>query len=282
MILVTGATGNVGSALVRQLTEAGEPVRALSRGAGAATLPPGAEAAVGDLNDPASLVPALAGVSAVFLFPGYDHLPETLAEIRRAGAERVVLLSGSSAVGGDLDNAVSRYMIESETAVRESGLPWTLLRPCAFMTNTLQWADQLRAGDVVRAPWADVRIANIDPYDIAAVAARALLSKDHEGQAYALSGPESLLPGDRVRILGEVLGRELRFERQPDDEARAEMSALMPQQYVDAFFSFYSDGTLDESRVVETVREVTGRQPRTFRQWAEANAAAFPQGVLEK
>lgn len=128
---------------------------------------------------------------------------------------------------------------------------------------------------MVRAPWAGVRIANIDPSDIAAVAAAALRTSDHEGRVYALSGPESLLPADRVRILGEVLGRQLRFEGQSDDEARAEMSAAMPEQYVDAFFSFYSAGALDESRVMGTVREVTGREPGTFRAWAEAHAGAF-------
>ena len=115
----------------------------------------------------------------------------------------------------------------------------------------------------------------IDPYDIAGVAAAALTSDGHEGRVYTVSGPEPLRPADRARILGEVLGRDLRFEGQPDDEARAEMGASMPAEYVDAFFDFYVTGTLDESQARPDVRDVTGRAPRTFRQWAEAHAGAF-------
>lgn len=72
-----------------------------------------------------------------------------------------------------------------------------------------------------------------------------------------------------------MLGRELRFEAQPDDEARAELAAAMPEEYVAAFFGFFVDGTLDESAVLPTVAEVTGRQPRSFEQWARAHADAF-------
>jgi uncharacterized protein YbjT (DUF2867 family) len=187
----------------------------------------------------------------------------------------VVLLSGRSASDGDMSNAISRYMRLSETAVQQSGLPWTFLRPSGFMSNTFQWLPQLKAGDVVRAPFADVRVANIDPYDIAAVAALALTSEGHVGEVYNLSGPESLLPADRVRILGKVLGKDLRFEAQPNDEAYAEMSRTMPVEYVDAFFKFYIDGTLDESEVLPTVEELVGRPPRSFEQWARAHTDAF-------
>ena len=118
-------------------------------------------------------------------------------------------------------------------------------------------------------------MATIDPADIGAVAATALVTGDHDGRSYRLSGPESLLPADRVAVLARVLGRELRFEAQSDDEAHAEMSAAMPAEYVDAFFSFFVDGTLDESEVLPTVESVLGRGPRSFEAWARANAGRF-------
>lgn len=272
MILVTGATGNVGGALARDLAARGVPVRALVRDP-ARPLPNGVTAALGDLNDPASLRDALTGVEALFLMPGYDDAIPT--EAARAGVGRIVLLSGGSAVGRNTNNAVSAYMINSENAVRGSGLPWTILRPVSFMTNTYDWLPQLNEGDVVRAPFADVAIATIDPADIAAVAAEALINDGHEGQSYALTGPEALRPADRVAVLAEVLERPLTFEAEPDEEARARMLAAMPQRYVDAFFSFFVDGTLDETTVQPTVAEVTGRPPRTFRQWTEEHADDF-------
>lgn len=277
MILVTGATGNVGGELVRALAQGGQPVRALTRADGRQELPGGAERAVGDLNQPESMRDALAGTEGIFLYPGYRDMPGTLEEARGAGVRHAVLLSGSSAASGDTSNAISRYMIESEAAVRESGLAWTILRPFGFMSNTLQWVPQLEAGDVVRAPFAGVPVAMIDPHDIAAVAAACLTESGsaHEGRVYTLSGPEALRPADRIRILGEVLGRDLKFEGQPDEEAWTEMSASMPREYVEAFFNFYADGTLDESQVLPTVSDVTRRPPRAFRQWAQAHASAF-------
>jgi uncharacterized protein YbjT (DUF2867 family) len=274
VILVTGATGNVGSELVDQLAAAGVPVRALVRSA-QAKLHHGVQSALGDLNEPDSVTSALAGVRGLFLLSGYRDLPVLLDRARKAGVERVVLLSGGSAVASDGDNAISRYMLDSEKAVRGCGLGWTILRPFAFMSNAFRWLPQLRAGDVVRQPFAHVANAVIDPYDIARVAAAALLDRGHDGQAYRLSGPQSLLPAAQVRVLGETLGRDLRFEAQSDEEARSEMTANMPTEYVDAFFSFYVDGTLDESQVLPTVEEVTGERPRTFEEWARLHADTF-------
>jgi uncharacterized protein YbjT (DUF2867 family) len=273
MILVTGATGNIGSELVRALTQSGEPVRALARSAQPSQN--GVEYVTGDLNEPDSIRSALTAVRGLFLLPGYQGMSGTLAQAKAAGVEHVVMVSSSSIEGGEASNAITKYMMDSEQAVRDSGLPWTFLRSFGFMSNALEWIPQLQAGDVVRASWPDVPIAVIDPHDIAAVAAVALTSPGHAGRSYILSGPEPLRPADRVAILGEVLGRPLTFEAQPDDEARAEMSKAMPADYVDAFFRFYSGGTLDESQPRPDVRDVTGRPPRTFRDWARAHAAAF-------
>jgi uncharacterized protein YbjT (DUF2867 family) len=195
--------------------------------------------------------------------------------MREAGVQRVVLLSSSAAPGGDLSNAVARYHILSERAVVESRLPWTFLQPNSFMSNALRWRSQFAAGEVIRAPFADVPIAMIDPDDLGAVAATALTSSAHEGRTYRLSGPEALRPAEQVAILAEVTGRPLRFQAQSDAEARAAMEQAMPKEYVDAFFSFFAEGTIDESTVLPTVERVLGSKPGTFRQWAQAHAAAF-------
>jgi uncharacterized protein YbjT (DUF2867 family) len=107
------------------------------------------------------------------------------------------------------------------------------------------------------------------------VAAKALTSDELSGRSLRLSGPEALFPADRVRILGQVLGRELRFEAQSNADARVEMSTAMPEEYVDAFFSFFVEGAVDETTVLPTVGEVLGRQPGSFEQWAFAHADAF-------
>lgn len=274
MYLVTGATGNVGAEVVKALAEAGAQVRALVRKAEAVSAH-GVEFVSGDLNKPETLGDAFQGVRGLFLLPGYADMPGLLAEARRAGVTRVVLLSGGSAGKPDMDNAVSRYMSLSEQAVRESGLEWTFLRPRAFMSNALRWLPQLREGDEVRVPFGTVRTASIDPADIAAVATEALLGDGHAGKIYELTGSEPLLPSEQIAILARALGRDLQCVNLTNEEARADMEANMPKEYVDAFFSFYVDGTLDEATVHPTVQEVTGRAPRTFEQWAREHTAAF-------
>ncbi len=272
MHLVTGATGNVGSEVVRALLASGERVRAVTRDGSADGLPDGVTAVAGNLTDPASLSDAFADVAGVFVLPGYPGVVDAAAA---AGVDVVVQLSGTSVQTGDQDNPISAFMMASEDEVRASGVRWTILRPYDFMANTLRWADQLAEGDVVREPFTGVPVAMIDPVDIGAVAALALLSADHASQVYTLSGPELLVPADRVRILGEVLERRLILEPLSDAEARKVLGDQQPAEYVDAMFSFYVDHTIDVSQILPTVPELLGRPARTFRQWAQAHAGAF-------
>jgi uncharacterized protein YbjT (DUF2867 family) len=272
MYLVTGSNGNVGAEVVRALVALGEPVRALTRDGAVDGLPDGVEAVAGDLTDPTSLSAAFADTAGVFVLPGYPGVAAAAAE---AGVPTVVQLSGTSVQTGDRSNPISAFMMTSEDEVRGTAARWTILRPFDFMANTLRWVPQLADGDVVREPFSDVPVAMIDPYDIGAVAALAMTSTEHAGQIYTLSGPELIRPADRLRILGELLGRPLALEALSNEEARTVLSEQQPAEYVDAMFSFYVDGTIDVSHVLPTLPELLGRPGRTFSQWATAHASAF-------
>ena len=271
--LVGGATGHVGGELIAELLERGHEVRAVVRD-GSTSLGADVETFAGDLNDAATLRPALAGVDGVFLLSGYDDAG-LVREMKAAGVSRAALLSSSGAPTGNLSNAVAAYHIRSERSLQESGIPVALLRPNSFMSNALRWLGQIQSGSKIREAFADVAVATNDPRDVAAVGAVALEAEAPETRAYRITGPTALRPLERVEILAEVLGRELRFEPLSNEEARKQMSESMPPEYVDAFFEFFVDGAVDETTVLATAAEVTGRPPRTFRQWAEEHAGEF-------
>jgi uncharacterized protein YbjT (DUF2867 family) len=275
MILMMGATGNVGREVVRALARGGRPVRAMSRSPDAASWPAGVESVAGDLNHPDSVDNALTGAGSVFMLAGYPDPPGLLARMKAAGVNRVVLLSSGAVAHGDLDNYVVRFNVVSEAAVRDCGLAWTVLRPSGFMSNALRWRPQLKAGNTIREPFADEQVAVIDPFDIGAVAARALTDDGHDGRSYRLTGPRAMLPAERVAVLADVLGRDLRFEAHADEQVRREMSESMAAPLVDAFFEFSRGGTYRDDKVDAAAPLVLGRPLRTFRDWAQAHSDAF-------
>lgn len=223
MILVTGATGNVGSELIQMLLDQGLPVRALTRDRHTARLPTAVDVRVGDLSDPSSLEGLFNGVQSALLLvhvPGNPAMaPNFLKAAKAANLPRLVLVSSLSTEALIEGDAIGEGHRALEQQVQRSGIPATILRAGTFASNALVWAEQIRAGDVVQgmnfAP-----AAPIDPQDVAAVAAIALSGPRHTGKILALTGGERLGSEAQVRILGEVLGRALRFEALPLDVLR--------------------------------------------------------------
>jgi uncharacterized protein YbjT (DUF2867 family) len=143
------------------------------------------------------------------------------------------------------------------------------------MLNALAWADSIRAESVVRAAYGAAAYAPLDLDDIAAVAAKALLEDGHHGTKYAMTGPEALSKIDKVRIISEVLGREISFVEQSHEEARAEMLARGYGEAADWLLDGDAQMVGHPQPVLSTVADLLGRPPRTFRAWVQANAHAF-------
>ncbi|WP_433432386.1 NAD(P)H-binding protein [Nonomuraea sp. CA-141351] len=274
MILVTGGTGNVGANVVRQLLDAGEKVRVVTRNPDDRSFPDQVEVVPGDLIRPETLTEALSGVDRAFLFPVFNAVDGFLEAARKAGLRHVVLLS-SSTVTFPTPGWIGEQHLRLERAVEASGLPWTFVRPDAFMTNDLVWAPQIINGGVVRGVYGNAALAPVDPRDIAAVAVRALLDR-RVGEAYLLTGPQSLTQLDRVRIIAETIGRPLRFEEQPREQFRDQMLLHgMPAPVIDELIDGFAARDGKTAQTVPTVKEVTGRPAFTYAQWAAHHAADF-------
>jgi uncharacterized protein YbjT (DUF2867 family) len=269
MIVVTGATGNVGRPLVAALVAAGEKVTAVSRGITPADVPPEVLARQADLAEPGSISSTLTGADALFLLTAGDFpLDGVLAQARDAGVGRVVLLS-SQGVG------TGRHPADQEHAVVESGLAWTVLRPGGFHSNTMQWAATVRAERTVAAPFGDVALPTVDPLDIAEVAAVTLREPGHLGETYTLTGPAPISPRGQTAAIADALGESVRFIELTRAEARTRLSTFMPDGIADRTLDILGDPTPDEQRVSPDVQRLLGRSARSYADWAVRNVAAF-------
>ena len=279
-VLVTGATGRVGRAVIAQLLDAGVPVRALTRRPATAGLPAAVEVVAGDLTVPESLDAALQGVGAVFLLwtapPGTaPAVVERLASHTR----RVVFLSSPHKTPHPFfqqPNPMARFHADVERLIAAAGLASTIIRPGMFASNArFWWASAIRDGDVVRWPYGAAETAPIDERDIAAVAARALYEDGRTGGDYVLTGPESLSQAQQVSLIGAVLGRQIRFEELSPDEFRRETAGRWPGPVVDMLLAAWGATIGRPAFVTTTVCDVLGSPPRTFRQWVADHADAF-------
>jgi uncharacterized protein YbjT (DUF2867 family) len=283
VILVTGATGLVGGAVVGQLAAQGVPLRALVRSPekAAALAGPTVETFVGDFARPETLGPALQGVTRALLISHHDvrqvELQGNFVEAaRRAGHVHVVKLSGlGTAPGSPLGSG--RWHAETEAQIRDAGLPWTFLHPPYFMQNLLRSAPAVAAHGVLTAAMQEGRIAMVDARDVAAVAAAALTGSGHTGQTYVITGPEALSHAMVAAILSEAVGRRIVYRDIEPDALREQLVAAgTPPWLVDVRMEFTSVLRRGFAAAVsDTVFRTTGHEPRTFAAFAAEHAARF-------
>ncbi len=280
-VLVTGATGNTGRAIVDELARRGTPVRAMVRaGADRAKLPAGIPVAVADFDDPASIAAALDGAERAYLVtPSSERAEEQqrrFADLAAtAGVRHLVVLSQLAA---DEHSPVRflRYHAAVEQHVRDLGIPFTFLRPNLFFQGLLAFAGPIAAEGRFYAPIGDATVSAVDVRDIAAVAAVTLTEPGHEGAIYTLTGPAAVTHAQIATALTDALGREVTFTDVPPDAFADSLRGILPPWQVDGLLEDYAHYRRGEAAAVSpAVTEITGRPPTDAWQFARDYAPAF-------
>jgi uncharacterized protein YbjT (DUF2867 family) len=282
-VLVTGATGNVGSRVIQELRGRGVPLRAFVRDAdrASALLGPEVDLAVGDFAEPASIRAALDGVDALFLAcgnlpPQVEYERNVIDAAARAGVRRLVKLS---ALGARLGSPVDfwDWHARIEQHLRASGIPSVVLRPRFYMSNLLGSIETIRSAGAIFAPAEGVKIPMMDPLDVAATAAIALSDDGHEGQTYELTGPEAITFHDVAAQVSRVTGRPVRFVPVPEPAALdALLQTGMPDWMAHNIVTVFAELQQDPAaQVTGAVHALTGRQPRHLAGFLADHAALF-------
>ena len=285
MIVVTGATGHIGSELVRLLSEKNVPVRALTRDPRRARPLRGVDWVKGDLAEIDSLPGLLRGADRMFLLTSNSEemvalQMNAIRAARDAGIGHVV--KGSALGASDHSKSpIGKAHYEVERALQETGIAWTILRPHVFMQNFLDTAPTIAREGRIRAASGDGKIPFIDARDIAAVAAVVLTTLGHEGKRYVLTGPEALSYGDVARIIGKAVGRPVEYVAESLEEARERLvRAGAPPWMIDSALALaaYQRAGGPTAEISRTVQEVVGRPPRTLGRFVQDYASVFRGG----
>jgi uncharacterized protein YbjT (DUF2867 family) len=283
-ILVTGATGNIGSEVVKQLSVTGANVRAAVRRSTDVDEIKGAkvELVEFDFDKPEIIGAAFKGVEKLFLLtpfvPNMVEMGANLVErAKKVGIKHIVRLSG---MGADIEPGITlgRWHREVEKMVEASGIPYTILRPNGFMQNYANFMGHtIKTQSAFYLPLGDSKTSYVDTRDIASVAVEVLTKSGHEGKAYNITGPDSLSNYQIAEILSTVIGRKINYVNVSDDDARKGMQgAGMPDWMVDALMELYTIQRAGyASDISPVVERVTGKKPISFAQFARDYAYAF-------
>jgi uncharacterized protein YbjT (DUF2867 family) len=279
MYLVTGATGNVGREVVSQLLAKGQKVRVFTRDAAkVAHWGNRVEAATGDFTAPGTFAQALSDVDGVFIMNGAldgGVFRQLIAAAKAQGNLRIVFLS--TIFAGSPESPIGQLHKDKEDVIRASGLSGKFVRAGSFMTNAYQWIGTIKGEGVVYNALGDGKAAHIAPEDIAAVAVHALTDPNPSPEVFEVTGSELLSVPEQVAILAKALGKPIKSVDVPAEAAaqgliRAGLPAPVAEAVAQSFAAI-RDGRM--AMVKDTVKQVTGRQPRTFQSWAQEHASRF-------
>ncbi len=282
LILVTAATGTVGSEVVKQLIQANQEVRVLARDPAKAKMKFGTavEIVKGDFDNPVSLHAALKNVEAAFLATApsermVEQETNFIAAAETLGLPRLVKLSNFLAAP-ESPAPLARFHAQIESRLAKSGIPATILRPSWFMSNFLMDAQSVKTGHLYSA-MENSRIAFTHPFDVAAVAVAALRDPVHSGHNYKLTGPEALTYAEVAASFTRVLGYPVKYVGVDDANLRAGLKAAsVPEFIIDEILKI---GAMtrrgDLELVTNAVQQVLGRPAHSIVQWIEANQNAF-------
>jgi uncharacterized protein YbjT (DUF2867 family) len=280
MILITGASGNVGKEVLKQAAASGAKVRAAFQTANkAASAPSGVEIATVDYNQPETLRAALKGVDKVFLVgPPAQNLValerKAVDAVKQAGGAHIVKLSAT----GGRAAIYPRQHAESEDYIKSCGVPYTFLRPNGFMQNLINYnAPTINSQNAFYGCQGEGKVSHVDMRDVAAIAVKALTEERHQGKTYTLTGPRALTNAELAQILSDDLGRDIRYVDLPGEQFKqALLGAGLPEWSANALIDLqqlYRNG--GASAVTNDVEQVLGRKPRSFEQFSRDYASVF-------
>ena len=269
-ILVIGATGNVGSHLVKTLVARGERVRAASRQAQAII---GAEAVHLDLKDPATIAPAFEGVDRAYVLSPTGELDpvKLLRPVIEEAARRKVKVVLQTALGVDADDNIPLRQVE--LLLQASGVPFVVLRPNWFSDNFATYWGHDVANGKIEVPAGEGETSFIDVRDIAESAAGALTSDAFNGQAFNLTGPEAFSYGEATAILSKAYGKTIGYRSIDDATFIAKLTPVVGAGYAQLLAAIYHpvrEGWT--AGVTDAVERLSGHAPRSLEQWARDNA----------
>jgi len=285
-ILVTGATGTVGSEVVKQLSAKGETIKAAARSANNNTFGnlKGVQVVQLDYNNPETLAAAFKGVDKLFLLtpPQSSTLDFTSKLVSQAKNARVKYIVKQSVIGAEAEPGITpiRLHRQAEKVMEESGIPFTFLRANFFMQSFVNFfGHSIKTQGAFYAPAGDAKVSFVDVRDIASVAVQALITNDgkHKGKAYDITGGEALSYGQAAELLSKQVGKKVNYVNISDEDARKGMKDMGMDEWtinsIIELFEFSREGYV--SAISPIVEQITGNKPISFSQFAYDYAGAF-------